>query len=164
MKKPAVSLESLDARFENLDAKFESLDNKIDISISFLDTKIDLLDKKIDLIDFKFEKKIDSLDKKIDTIDFKFDSKIDALDKKIDTKFDESDRNLNELFDFIKENMMLRTEIKDYVDDRIESKFTKYASDQFEFQDRVGKRCENNEQENLILHHRVTLIEKHVGI
>ncbi|OGL99396.1 hypothetical protein A2318_01095 [Candidatus Uhrbacteria bacterium RIFOXYB2_FULL_45_11] len=110
---------------------------------------------------------LESLDSRADV----HNSKIEALDKKIetsikalDTRFDRLEKYVSEFFDFIRENMMLRKETQEYVDERIDTKFTKYTSDQFEFQDHVGKRCENVEHETLALQHRVTLVEKHIGI
>ena len=70
------------------------------------------------------------------------------------------DFRFNELMDFLKEHMLLKGDLDRIVD----TKFSKYTSDQFEFQDHVGKRCENVEHETLALQHRVTIIEKHVGI
>jgi hypothetical protein len=146
MKKAAVTLESLDKKIE---------------------TSIETLDKKIETLDKKIETSIESLDKKIDMIDFKFEKKIDLLDKKIEGNTFEIRQMSKEFVDFVnfmKENVMLRDETKDRINERVDTKFTKYTSDQFEFQDHVGKRCENVEHETLVLQHRVTLIEKHLDM
>jgi hypothetical protein len=135
MKKAAVTL--------------ESLDKKIETSIETLDKKIETLDKKIDMIDFKFEKKIDLLDKKIEGNTF---------------EIRQMSKEFVDFVNFMKENVMLRDETKDRINERVDTKFTKYTSDQFEFQDHVGKRCENVEHETLVLQHRVTLIEKHLDM
>jgi hypothetical protein len=135
MKKAAVTL--------------ETLDKKIETSIETLDKKIETLDKKIDMIDFKFEKKIDLLDKKIEGNTF---------------EIRQMSKEFVDFVNFMKENVMLRDETKDRINERVDTKFTKYTSDQFEFQDHVGKRCENVEHETLALQHRVTLIEKHLDM
>src|SRR3989338_2225264 len=113
---------------------------------------LESLDKKIDSVEFTVE----SLNKKIDSVEFT----VESLDKRIDRL----DLNFHDFADFIRENMMLRNETQEYIDDRIETKFSKYTSDQLEFQDNIGKRCENVEHETLALHHRVVLVEKHIGI
>ena len=95
------------------------------------------------------------------------DLRLESLDEKIEANTLGQKQMFTEFVDFVnfvKEHVMLRDETQKYMNERVDTKFSKYTSDQFEFQDRVGKRCENNEQENLILHHRVTLIEKHIGI
>lgn len=114
----------------------------------------------LESLDKKIETSIESLDKKLETSIGGLDNKINLLD----SRFDRFEKHVSEFFDFIRENMMLRKETQDYVDERIDAKFTKYTSDQFEFQDHVGKRCENVEHETLALQHRVTLIEKHIGM
>lgn len=121
----------------------------------------------LEILDKKIETSIASLDKKIDKIDFKFEAKIDALDKKIEANTFEIKQMSLEFVDFVnfmKENVMLRDETKDYIDERVDAKFSNHTWNQLDFQDQVARRCENNEHENLGLHHRVARLEKHVGI
>lgn len=117
---------------------------------------LESLDKKINMIDAKFEEKISFRDK----VFADFNAKIRNFDSKHSSAFEQVAYRLEELLVFLKEHMLMKEDIEGIID----AKFSKYTSDQFEFQDQVGKRCKNNEEENLILHHRVTLIEKHIGI
>lgn len=135
MKKQLVTLESLDKKVDKIDAKFES--------------KITVLNGEIKKERFNREKVFADMEQRLR----KFKSETRTTMELIDFRF-------NELMDFLKEYMLLKGDIERIID----AKFIKYTSDQFEFQDRVGKRCENNEFENLALHHRVTRIEKRIGI
>ncbi len=114
----------------------------------------------LESLDKKIETSVRALNNKIETSSQRLDSRMDRFE----TRMDRFEKRVEEFFDFIKENMMFRNEARDYTDRRIEEKFTKYSSDQCEFQDHLGKRCENVEHETLALQHRVTLVEKHVGM
>ena len=152
MKKSVATIESLEIHMNHMDSNLKVLNTDVSIlktDVNILKTNVNILKTDVNIL-------------KTDVNILKSDVKEIKTDLK-DFKVYFEDR-FGELMNFLMENMMVKSEITQYVDNRIDTKFTKYTSDQFEFQDKVGKQCETNTNENLAMNQRVTLIEKHIGI
>ncbi len=159
MKKVVETIERVGKKVNHLGKEVKHLGTKVVV----LEIKVDQIGTKLDILETRF----DTLGTKVDKLETRFGNleiKVDKIDSNLNDFKTYFEDKFSELVTFLTENIMLRDETEQRTNDRIDTKFTKYTSDQFEFQDKVGKQCETNTNENLAMNQRVTLIEKHIGI